>query len=179
MKAFFPALESLSGVFNNIIITFPLSAVAVLLFLVNWRGHHGIFSAALRKRCGVWSAAVHLLVVLCAIAALAKPFIYVVPHLLKARGAGIDAQLLWFQWSPVVVWLSFLFEYLFGVAVQMYLILMAYLWVRGLSFTHHDLLEFAIRRFSYVMKWAAVVMLLSTLCIDAPLILKNFPLFAP
>jgi hypothetical protein len=58
--------------------------------------------------------------------------------------------------------------------MQIYLILLAYAWVRGLTFTHSHLLDFAIRRCSFVLKWALVVMLLSSVFIDLPLILKNF-----
>ena len=49
--------------------------------------------------------------------------------------------------------------------------------MRGISFTHQHLIDFAIRRFSFVARWSLVVMLLSSLLIHAPLILKNFPLF--
>ncbi len=169
------ALQSLAGIFNNIVTTFPLSALAAVLLLVNWEGHHAVLIRALRRRFGHFGWAVHLAIVVCALAAIAKPFIYVMPQLLHLRGAGAE---MWFGWAPVVVWLSVLFEYLFGVCIQIYLILLAFIWVRGLTFTHRTLLDVAIRRFSYVVKWAALVMLLSTLCIDAPLILKNFPAFA-
>jgi len=48
-----------------------------------------------------------------------------------------------------------------------------------MTFTHPNLIDLAIRRFSYVVKWAAIIMLLSTLFIDAPLILKNFRTLQP
>jgi len=165
-----PTLDSVAGVFNNLVTTFPVSALAAVLLLVNWDGHHGVLVTALRKRFGVAGWLVHLAILVCAFAAIAKPFIYAVPQLIQP-----EAHLVWFQWAPVLAWLSFLFEYLFGVCIQIYLILLAYAWVRGISFTHAALLDVAIRRFSYVVKWAALVMLLSTLLIDAPLILKNFP----
>jgi hypothetical protein len=50
--------------------------------------------------------------------------------------------------------------------------------VRGLNFTREHLLDFALRRFSSVLKWAGVILVLSTLLIDLPLILKNFAPFA-
>ena len=84
----------------------------------------------------------------------------------------------WFQWAPVIAWLAFLFEYLFGVCIQIYLILLAYCWVRGIGFTHRHLLDFAIRRFSSVVKWAGVMMLLSVTFIEMPLILRSFAPFA-
>ncbi len=176
--ALLPALETLAGTFNNIVTTFPLSALAAVLLLVNWEGHQGVLSRALRRRFGTLGWAVHLAIVICACAAIAKPFIYAAPQFMQLRGAGPEAFEIWNQWAPVAAWLSFIFEYLFGVCIQIYLILLAFIWVRGLSFTHRTLLDVAIRRFSFVVKWAMLVMLLSTLCIDGPLILKNFPAFA-
>ena len=174
-----PALESTVGLFNCVFSTFPVAALAALLLLVNWQGHHRVMLRALRQRFGgvgwiVWAG-----VVVCALAALTKPFLYAAPQIIVANGGGPAVQLTWFQWAPVVAWLGFLFEYLFGVCVQIYLILLAYVWVRGLTFTHSHLLDFAIRRCSFVLKWALVVMLLSSLFIDLPLILKNFDAFAP
>jgi hypothetical protein len=176
--AILPAIESTAGIFNSLVITFPTSALAALLLLVNWQGHHAVLGRALRKRFAGMAWAVHTAIIVCALAALAKPFIYAVPQLLKSLNAPPASHLIWFQWAPLIAWLAFLFEYLFGVCIQIYLILLAYTWVRGLTFHHADLLDLAIRRFSYVVKWAAIVMALSTLFIDAPLILKNFPAFA-
>ena len=47
---------------------------------------------------------------------------------------------------------------LFGVAVQGYLILVVYTWLRGIHWTPVHLMDMAIRRFSFVVKWAAVVL---------------------
>ena len=141
----------------------------------NWNGYHGELSRALRKRFGGRGWFIHLALLTCAGAAIAKPFVYAVPQFLELRGASPGAHLGWFQWSPLIVWLSFLFEYLLGVAIQIYLILLAFTWVRGMTFSHTNLVDFSIRRFSYAVKWAGVIMLLSTLFIDAPLFLKNFP----
>ena len=62
----------------------------------------------------------------------------------------------------------------FGVVLQTYLILLAYCWVRGITFSSQHLRDFAIRRFSLVMRWALVVVILSSVLINLPLILKNF-----
>jgi hypothetical protein len=167
--AILPALENVAGIFNNLVSTFPLAAVAAVLLLLNRGGHHVVLWRALRRRFGRAALLPYAGILVCAIAAIAKPFTYVVAR-------HID-PLLWYQWAPVVVWLAFLFEYLFGVCLQLYLILMAYCWVRGIAFEHGHLLDFAIRRCGSVLKWAAVVMLLSSAFIDLPLILKNFPSF--
>jgi len=177
-EAILPAIESTAGIFNSLVITFPGSAIAALLLLGNWQGHHAVLTRALQKRFRHTAWLVHAAIVLCALAALAKPFIYAVPQFLKAMAAPPEMHLVWFQWSPVIAWLAFLFEYLLGVCIQIYLILLAYTWVRGLTFNHANLLDLAIRRFSYVVKWAVIVMALSTLFIDAPLIMKNFPALA-
>jgi hypothetical protein len=172
-----PAVESVAGVFNCVFSTFPVAAVAAFLLLVNWQGHHAVMWRALRKRFGFFGWLVHLGILVCAFAALAKPLIYAAPQIMQARGASPAALTAWFQWSPLLVWIAFIFEYLFGVCMQIYLILLAYAWVRGLSFTHSHLLDFAIRRCSAVLKWALIVTLLSSVFIDLPLILKNFDAF--
>lgn len=170
-----PAFESLAATFNCLVPTFPLSALAAIVLLLNRGGHHAVLWRALRKRLGSIGWLVHLAILGCALAAVVKPLLYIAPPLFRL---GPEAMAWWFQWSPVVVWLSFLFEYLFGLFVQIYLILLAFIWVRGLTFTREHLIDFALRRFSSVVKWAAVVLLLSSIFIDAPLILKNFPAFA-
>ncbi len=169
-EAMLPALENVAGIFNNLVSTFPLAAVAAVLLLLNRGGHHGVLWRALGHRFGKAALPAYAGILVCAVAAICKPFVYVVARHMD--------PMLWYQWSPVVVWLAFLFEYLLGVCIQIYLILLAYCWVRGIAFTHRHLLDFAIRRCSAVMKWAAVVMLLSSVFIDLPLILKNFPSFA-
>src|SRR3954454_20418853 len=50
-----PALEGVAGLFDNATTTYPLSIVAALLLLVNWRGLHGGLIRALGKQyvfCG-------------------------------------------------------------------------------------------------------------------------------
>lgn len=172
--AVLPACESVAGIFHNLVSTFPLAAFAALLLLVNWRGHRAVLLRALRKRYGRWGGPAFAAILVCALAVIGKLLLYAAPPLLRLEGV---AALVWLQWAPVVAWLAFLFEYLFGVCIQIYLILLAFCWVRGLTFDHNGLLDFAIRRFAFVVKWAAVVMVLSSVFIDLPLILKNFPAF--
>lgn len=169
-----PALESVAGIFNNIITTFPCSAVAALLLIFNWEGHHAVLNKALRRRFGAAGWLVYLGILLCALAALVKPFLYG-PTLPALNNAFPTSGLLLLQISLMIDWLSFIFEYLFGVCVQVYIILLAYVWVRGLSYTRGHLLDFAIRRLSFVLKWAGVVILLSSLLFKLPLILATIP----
>ena len=177
-EAVLPSVEGAAGIFNNAVTTFPVAALAGVLLLVNWQGHHVVLNRALRKRFGHSGWLVHSGIVACALAAIAKPLLYAAPQLFGMADHSVAATV-WYQWAPVVEWLAFLFEYLFGVFIQLYLILLAYAWVRGLEVTRQHLVDFALRRCSYVMKWAAAVMLLSSVLINAPLILKNFELFAP
>ena len=165
--ALLPTCESIAGIFNNLVSTFPLPRLPLLL-LVNWAGTVW-FCCALSEAFGRWGAGVRA--IWCA---GGHRGVAAAPPLLRLEGA---AALAWLQWSPVVAWLAFFFEYLFGVCIQIYLILLSYCWVRGLAFHHGGLLDFAIRRFAFVVKWAAVVMVLSSMFIDLPLILKNFPAF--
>src|SRR5204862_7831676 len=45
-----PTLEGVAGIFDNATTTYPVSVVAAALMLFNWRGLHGTFWQALRKR---------------------------------------------------------------------------------------------------------------------------------
>ncbi len=172
--AVLPAIEGVAGIFNNLVSTFPLAAVAAVLLLLNWDGHQMVLNRALRQRYGLCGWLIYLGLLVSALAVIAKVLLYAAPPIFRFEG---DLALLWFQWAPLVVWVGFLFEYFFGVCVQIYLILLAYCWVRGITFDHPRLLDFAIRRFAFVMKWAVVVVVLSSLFIDLPLILKNFAPF--
>ena len=172
-----PALESVAGIFNLLVVTFPLSALAAVLLLLNWDGHHVVLWRALHKRFGVWGSAVHGGILICALAAVAKPLLYAVPQFIQLFHLQPEVAEIWFLWAPVVEWLSFLFEYLVGVCIQIGLVLIAYCWVRGLVFTQQHLLDFAIRRFSYVVRWALLVMLVSSAFLQLPMILKNFAAF--
>jgi hypothetical protein len=172
--AILPAVESVAGIFNNLVSTFPLATVAAVLLIGNWDGHQMVLQRALRRRYKLWGWALYAGILIGALAVIAKVLLYAAPPLLHFEGT---IALLWFQWSPVVAWVAFLFEYFFGVCIQIYLILLAYCWVRGITFDQARLLDFAIRRFAFVVKWAAVVVVLSSLFLDLPLILKNFAPF--
>jgi len=170
-----PAVEGTAGIFNSIVTTFPLSAVAAFLLLVNWQGHHVVLNRALRNRYGRWGWLLYGAISVCAVAAVAKPLVLYAGLPTLARFIPGAALL---PLSFLVDWLSFLFEYLLGVGIQVYLILLVYVWVRGLHASPKHLLDFAIRRFSSVVKWAALVMALSSLLIHLPLILSTVPPFS-
>jgi hypothetical protein len=165
-----PALEGVAGIFDNATTTYPLSVVAAVLLLLNWRGLHGAFVRALRKRFRLWSYLIYLVVLLSVLATLAKPIVFWrLPHwgsIMPAAGllqisAGVDTA-------------AFTFEYFFGVYIQVYLITVCLAWIKGLSFTEVALFQFAMRRFTYVLEWAGVVVIVSTLLVRAPLLLAYF-----
>ena len=78
------------------------------------------------------------------------------------------------QISASVDAVAFIFEYLFGVYIQVYLIAVCFAWIRGLSFEEGELFRFGMRRFSYVLEWAGIVVLVSTLIVRVPLLLAYF-----
>jgi hypothetical protein len=158
-------IESLAGLFNNVVTTFPFSAVAALLLLGNWEDHHATLRKALRKRFGKWGWVAHAGILLCAVSAVVAPLLFG-PSLIYLSQIAPKVNVV--GWAALIDWMSSLFAYLFGVAVQVYLILIVYTWLRGLNWTPVHLMDLAIRRFSFVVKWAGVVMVFSSVLIDLP-----------
>jgi hypothetical protein len=173
-SAFLPALEGVAGIFNCVITTFPLASLAALLLILNSGGHFGILRRALRKKFGRSGWILFGFITLCALAAIMKPWLYVLLPVSSRYLNGLDAVRIAFT----IDWLAFTFEYLFGVLIQIYLILLAYIWIRGLNFSRQHLVDVAIRRFSYVLKWSCVVLLISSLTIDLPRVLSIIPPFS-
>jgi hypothetical protein len=165
-----PALENVAGIFDNATTTYPLSVIAAVLMLVNWRGLHGALLRALRKRYRFSGYLIYLILVLSALASLLKPIVF---WQLPEWGSLVPAAEV-LQISASVDAAAFVFEYLLGVYIQVYLIMVCFAWIRGLSFEEGELFRFAMRRFSYVLKWAGIVVLISTLIVRAPLLLAYF-----
>lgn len=159
--------ESVAGIFNAFVTTFPLAALFALLFLLNHAGHRVVLRQALQKRFGAAGWFIHGAILLCAFSALLKPLLYLFTPFLGDRVPNFLLA------ASLLDCAAFFFEYLFGVCIQIYLILLVYLWVRGRTFTHQHLVDFAIRRFSYVVKWAAIVLAISTVLIRLPLIVAQ------
>src|SRR6266702_2944086 len=165
-----PALEGVAGIFDNATTTYPLSVVAAVLMITNWRGLHGALLRALRKRYRFWSYFIYLILLLSALASLLKPIVF---WRLPEWGGLVPAAGL-LRISATLDAVAFIFEYLFGVYIQVYLIVVCLTWIRGVSFEEGALFRFAMRRFSYVLKWAGIVVLLSTLIVRMPLLLAYF-----
>ena len=165
-----PALEGVAGIFDNATTTYPLSAIAAVMMLVNWRGLHGAMVRALHKRFRFGGYVIYLVLLLSAVAALIKPMVY---WALPLWGGLLPAAGL-LQVSASIDAFAFMFEYLLGVYIQVYLITVCFAWIRGLSFEEGELFRFGMRRFSYVLEWAGIVVLLSTLILRLPLLLAYF-----
>src|SRR5213083_2408933 len=165
-----PALEGVAGIFDNATTTYPLSVVAAVFMLVNWHGLHGALVRALRKRYGFWGCLVYLILLLSALASLLKPIVFW--RLPEWSGLVPAAGLL--RISATVDASAFIFEYLLGVYIQGYLITVCLAWIKGVSFEEGELFRFAMRRFSYVLEWAGIVVAVSTLIVRLPLVLAYF-----
>src|SRR5256714_3943170 len=138
--------------------------------LLNWRGLHGAMVRALHKRFRFAGYVIYSILLLSAIAALIKPIVY---WALPIWGGFLPAAEL-LQVSASIDAFAFIFEYLLGVYIQVYLITVCFAWIRGLSFEEGELFRFAMRRFSYVLEWAGIVVLISALIVRLPLLLAYF-----
>lgn len=165
-----PALEGLAGIFNNAVTTFPLAVIAAAGLFTNREQSARLLARALRRRLGVLAWPALGGVFLGALAVMAKAALY---FILPAV-----ANPLWFQWAPIIAAVAAAFEQFVGLGIQIYLILHAYAWVRGLSFEPGALRDVAVRRLGACTKWAGIVVLAGTVFIELPLVLKNFPAFA-
>ena len=163
-------VESVAGIFDAVATTYPLSVLAALLLILNWRGLHRSLVRALRKQFGPGGWFIYLGVLLSALASLLKPLIY---------WQGLDrAHFLspahFLQASATVDTVAFVFEYLCAVYIQVYLITVCLAWIKGLHFREGALLRFAMRRFSFVLKWIGLVVFASTLLLRFPLLVAYF-----
>ena len=162
--------EAVAGIFDAAATTYPLSVVAAVLLIINWRGLHFSLVRALRKQFGIGGWLIYLGVLLSAFASLAKPLIY----LRRPAWANFLSTAHLLQTSAAVDTVAFVFEYLCAVYIQVYLITVALAWIKGLHFGEGALLRFAMRRFSFVLKWIGLVVLASTLLLRAPLLIAYF-----
>ncbi len=166
--ALFPALEMLSGVLNCLVPTFPLSVPAGFLFLINYRRFASEFRRALCRRLGSAGWFLFAAIILCALCAVLKPLpLLFLPEL----ATHFPLRELLFI-STLINALSFVFEYLLGTCLQVFLLLTAYGWMRGLQFTPARLLHFAVRRLGFVLKWALVIVTATLVLIHLPLLLE-------
>jgi len=163
-------VESVAGIFDAAATTYPLSVLAALFLILNWRGLHRSLVRALRKQFGFGGWLIYLGVLLGALASLLKPFIYwLLPH-----RASFLSPAHFLQTSAAVDSVAFIFEYLCAVYLQVYLIAVSLAWIKGLHFREGEILRFAMRRFSFVLKWLGLVVLATTLLLRLPLLIAYF-----
>jgi hypothetical protein len=167
-RAWLPALEMLAGLFNQAVVSYPTSALAALLFLINWRGYQMQLLRAAKGRLGRWWLAVYLGLVFCALAAFSKPIFSLSIYWLNKYFDGF----LLLRVGAVIDWLSFQFEYLFGLVIQILLVVLTLVWIRGLNSEPGRTFEFALKRAVFAAKWAGVVLLASFLLIHLPLLIS-------
>jgi hypothetical protein len=158
------------GIFDAAATTYPLSVLAAVLLIVNWRGLHLSLVRAVRKQFGLTGWLIYFVVLLGALASLLNPLIY---WLLPDR-AGFLSPAHFLQTSALVDTIAFIFEYLCAVYLQVYLITVALAWIKGLTFREGELLRFAMRRFSFVLKWLGLVVFTSMLLLRLPLLVAYF-----
>src|SRR3984893_11865985 len=163
-----PALELLAGLFNQAVVSYPTSAAAALLFTINWRGYQMQFLRAAKGRLGRWWVGVYLGLVLCAFAAFCKPIFSLSIYWLNQYFDGIFLLRI----GAIIDWLSFQFEYLFGLLIQIFLVLLTFVWIRGLNAKPGRIFEFALKRGVYAAKWAGVVLAATFLLIHLPLLIS-------
>jgi hypothetical protein len=167
-KAWLPALELLAGLFNQAVVSYPASALAALLFLINWRGYQMHFLRSARSRLRRWWLVVYICLVLCALAACCKPLFSLSIYWLNQYLDGI----LLLRLGAIIDWLSFQFEYLFGVLVQIFLVLLTFVWIRGLNSQPERIFEFALKRAVFAAKWAGIILLADLVLIHLPLLIS-------
>jgi hypothetical protein len=168
LDSILPAAELLAGALNCLVATFPVSVLCGFLFLANYRGLTGELGYALLRRYRIWGWVWLGLLAACALASLLKPLtILALPELVTI----LSLQELLVA-SSLINGLSFAFEYLLGTCLQVYLLLIAYGWVRGLHFRRARVLQFAVRRMGFVLKWALVIVVATLALIHLPLFVE-------
>lgn len=148
-----PALESLASALNCLVATFPLSALGGLLFICNYRGLSVELFKTLSKTSGIWGLILFSILIVSAACALVKPILLVgLPEVIECLSFRY-----FFLTATGINALSFIFEYLLGTCLQIYLVLLACGWIRGSHLNSEKLLGFAVRRLGFVFKWAIVI----------------------
>src|SRR5207244_1957195 len=71
-----PALEGVAGIFDNATTTYPLSAIAAVLMLLNWRGLHGALVRALKKRFRFAGYLIYFILLFSVVAVLVQLIVY-------------------------------------------------------------------------------------------------------
>jgi hypothetical protein len=156
------AAERTNAVFTVFVATFPLSAWFALVFLCNAGGLFAELVKAVRKRfTSITSGLLICSVVLAAVAAIAKPFAYL---LLPEVANHVP-----FYVPLTVNALSSAFEFCLGIYFLTYLMLMTHAWLRGIHFYRDRMRILAMRRTGYVLKWSLLMVVLAAIFVELPI----------
>ena len=98
----------MAGIFDAVATTYPLSVLAAMLLIINWRGLHRSLVRALRKQFGRAGWLIYLGVLVSALASLLKPLIY----WQQIDRAHLFSRAHLLQTSATVDTVAFVFEYL-------------------------------------------------------------------
>lgn len=165
-----PALEALAATLNCLVATFPLSAFGGLLFICNFRGLSVELLQTLRKTFGTAGWMVFLILVVSAVCSIIKPLLLIgLPEVIEYLSFRY-----FFLVATAVNALSFVFEYLLGTCLQVYLILLACGWIRGSILDPEKLMRFAVRRLGFVFKWAVVIITATLAFLHLPMLIEVF-----
>lgn len=161
LSGWLPAVERAASVFTVFTATFPLSAWFALFLIFNSGGLFAELARALRRRLGAWrGSALVLALVLGALAAIAKPAVYLLLPEIADRTP---------VWIPLGLnLLSTAFELLLGLFFLTYLMLMAHAWRRGLHFERVNLRLLAMRRTGFVIRWSLLLLAFAAAFVVAP-----------
>ena len=170
-RSWLPAIQGAAAICDYVVTPPPLSIFVALCFLVNWRGYQAVVYRGLQRRLGrAGGLAFHAVLVTAAVAAALKPLLFV--GLTSLNPFFGEAGFL--RWGLIINAIGFLFESLLGVGVQIYLIALCYVWVRGITFDFDRVRRFALRRFVSVGRWTVLVLAISTAGINLPPIVHVF-----
>ncbi len=161
-----PASEQLAAVFTCLIATFPVSSCAALLLLLNYRNLAAEFTRGLHRHFGKKGLLLAAGIIGCGVADLLKPTLLLALPELSTRIA-------WNTLLPSLTLLnllSFVFEYLVGTALQLYLLFLAYSWVRGIPFEREKLLLTTTHRTGKVFLWSLMIIGATVLTVHLPLL---------
>ncbi len=163
------ALDTTGSTFHIFTLTFPVSALFAVRFLLNVDGIFGALLRAFRRRLPRSGTLLLLGLGLSALAALAKPFVI----LLLPELTALFPQRAVLVGGAFVNYASLPFELLLGFFLLTYFLLVARLWRRGSKLNHRELIHLSCRRMGYVSKWAVVFLIAAFAIVILPNVAAN------
>lgn len=159
-----PALDTTGTTFHLFTLTFPISALFALRFLLNVDGVLGELRRSLTRRLPILGICLVLGLVSSAIAASAKPFVFLLLPELTSRFPHP-----WiFTASGTINLIATAFEILLDLFLLTYFTLVAHLWMRGSRLDHRSLVHLSARRLGRLAPWGLIVLALAFVCVLAP-----------